>query len=235
MGRQGRPPDGVSHGSGDEKRLGRRVVAPRTWQRTLNDETTVVERLHVFLAGEATEHCRPLLEAAYARAARIAIAGGGNTASDTIAAQVYAADVIALLAAEGELDAADTETIVGALAETCSLPLLAASLDVFIRAAASPALQELPPVVAAEIQLRLLVYMDVVADVSLWRRTTAGDVECIVPIGVDPTRPRPSCRSPTSDHGAVQNQARTTHAIHDGARLSPRQPNRCSRCSTQGE
>ena len=170
-GRLGRPPDGVSYEGRDAKRLRRRVVALDMAAQP-QSETTVVERLHAFLAGEASERCRPLLEAAYARAAAIALAGGENSASHTTAAQVYAADVIALLAAEGELDADDTETIVGALAETCSLPLLAASLDVFLRAASSPALLELPPVVAAEIQLRLLVYLGVAADVSLWRRTT---------------------------------------------------------------
>jgi len=149
-------------------------------------ETTALERLHAFLASNASERCIPLLDVAYARAARIADAGGDNSASHTMAAQIYSADVIALLSAEGELDAADTQITLGALAETCTLPLAAASLDLFLRATSSPALLELPPLAAAEIQLRLLVYLDVAADVSLWGHTPGGDVKCLVAVGIDP-------------------------------------------------
>ena len=81
-----------------------------------------------------------ILAAAHARAARIAAGGGHNEASDAIAAHVYAADVVARLAAEGDLDPTDTQVTVGALAETCSIPLAAAAFDLFLRATSSPAL-----------------------------------------------------------------------------------------------
>jgi signal transduction histidine kinase len=144
-------------------------------------------RLHAFLADGAPQRVRPVLEAARARAARIATAGGQNAASDTTAAHVYAADVLAGLAAEGDLDPTDTQITAGALAEMCSIPLAAASFDLFLRTVSSPALSELPPVVAAEIQLRLLLHLDVAADVSLWRQADDGDIECLVSLGADPT------------------------------------------------
>ena len=168
---------------------------------------TRLERVHAFLADGAPEQVRPLLDAAQVRAARIAVAAGGNEASDAIAAHVYAADVLAGLAAEGDLDPTDTQITVGALAEACSTPLAAASFDVFLRIIASPNLLELPPVVSAEIQLRLLLHLDIASEVSLWRRASDGDVECIVSLGVDPT------------DGQVRNEAKAAITGRAGIRL----------------
>src|SRR4051794_24979890 len=147
---------------------------------------TALERLHTFLATDATDQSDPVLERAFLKASRIASAGGYSADGNIVAAQVYAADVVAGLAAEGDLDAADTQIAAGALAETCSMPLAAASLDLFLRTVSSPTLLELPPLVAAEIQLRLLLHLDLVAEASLWQRTDAGDVECILALGTDP-------------------------------------------------
>ena len=156
-------------------------------QQTHSTLATRLDRLHAFLADGAPERVRPLLDAAQVRATRIATAGGLNAASDSIAAHVYAADVIAALAAEGDLDPTDTQITAGALAEACSVPPAAAAFDLFLRTVSSPILLELPPVVAAEMQLRLLLHLDVAAEVSLWRRAIDDDVECIVSLGADTT------------------------------------------------
>ena len=154
---------------------------------TFQGETTRLDRVHTFLADGAPDSVLPFLDAALVRAARIASAGGQNAASDAIATHVYAAEVIASLAAEGQLDATDTQIAAGALAETCSIPVAAASFDLFLRTASSPILLELPPVVAAEILLRLLLHLEVAAELSLWCRTTGSDVECMLSLGADPT------------------------------------------------
>ena len=158
-----------------------------TAKRAQPDGATRLDSVHAFLADGAPEHVRPLLAAARVRAERIAAAGGANDASDAIAAHVYAADVLAGLAAEGDLDPTDTQITAGALAQACSAPLAAVTFNLFLRTVSSPILLDLPPVVAAEIQLRLLLHLDVAADVSLWRRATDGDVECIVSLGADTT------------------------------------------------
>jgi len=149
--------------------------------------TTRLEQLHAFLADGAPAHVLPLLAAARVRATRIAVAAGGNEASDAIAAHVYAADVVANLAAEGDLAPTDTQITAGALAEACSVPLTAATFDLFLRTISSPVLLELPPVVAAEIQLRLLLHLDIAAEVSLWCRTSDGRIDCMIALGADPT------------------------------------------------
>ncbi len=159
-----------------------------TAQRTQPADTTRLDRVHAFLAGGAAEHLLPILDAARLRAMSIAVAGGANEASDTIAAHLYAADVLAGLAAEGELDPVDTQITAGALAEACSAPVAAVGLDLFLRTISSPTLLELPPVVAAEIQLSLLLHLDVASEVSLWRRAgSSDDIECVISLGADPT------------------------------------------------
>jgi signal transduction histidine kinase len=59
-------------------------------------------------------------------------------------------------------------------------------LDLFLRAVASPVLLELPPVVAAEIQLRLLLHLDVAQEASVWRRVGGAKLECVIALGADP-------------------------------------------------
>ena len=66
----------------------------------------------------------------------------------------------------------------------CALPLPAARYVLFREVVGSPRLLELPPLVAIELQLGLLLGLDVLSDVTLWTRTTTG-LDCIVTIGGD--------------------------------------------------
>ena len=91
-------------------------------KRSVAAGTTRLEHLHAFLADGAPAHVLPVLAAAGVRAARIAVAGGENEASDAIAAHIYAADVVANLAAEGDLAPTDTQITAGALAPAAAPP-----------------------------------------------------------------------------------------------------------------
>ena len=82
-----------------------------------------------------------------------------------------------------------------ALAEACGEPLPAAALDLYMRVVTRPALLELPPVVTAEIQLRLLVQLGIVSEVSLWRGSAGGGVECVFALGSRPDARAESARS----------------------------------------
>jgi len=166
---------------------------------------SMLDRVHGFLSEGAPAPTRRLLDDAHARASRIARAGGRSSASETTAAQVYAADVLAGLAAEGQLDHGDTSITAGALSEACGMPLGAARFDLFLRTSSSPVLLDLPPIVAAEIQLRLLVDLDVVAEISLWRRADDGDVECLFSLGGNSSdrSVRAEARSAVAGRGAA--------------------------------
>ena len=95
---------------------------------------------------------------------------------------MYVANALVALAAEGILDEHDTQVAVEALAEARDEPVDAARYEVHRAACASPLLMELPPLVACEIQLRLLVVLGVASEVSLWR-ADEGSVEPIVSVG----------------------------------------------------
>ena len=93
------------------------------------------------------------------------------------------------LASALELDEPDIRGAAAAVAEACALPLPAARIILFGRAAGDPRLLELPPLLAAETQLNLLLGLDVLAEVSLWKRTPGG-LECMLSLGAsgEPSR-----------------------------------------------
>ena len=79
---------------------------------------TRLERLHARLAEGALERRRAAARRrrTHARHPASCAAAGGSDAADALAAGVYASDVIVALAAEGELEAADTRVAASALA-----------------------------------------------------------------------------------------------------------------------
>ncbi len=142
-------------------------------------------RLHARLADGAPDRVAPILTAAHRRAAAIVRPAGGSDAADALAASVYAADVVVALAAEGELEPADTRVAASALSQVRDEPFATAAFDLYLRAVSSPVVLELPPVVAAEIQLRLLLHLDIALEASVWRRVGGAKVECVISLGAD--------------------------------------------------
>lgn len=163
-------------------------------------------RLHERLADGAIERVVPHLLTARARAARVAATAGGDEAADALAASVYAGEVVVALAADGDLEAADSRIVVAALARVRDESVAAASFDLYLRAVASPALLELPPVVAAETQLRLLLHLDVAAEASLWRRVGGAQVECVLALGGETTsrRVRAAAKAAITGRGGLR-------------------------------
>ncbi len=142
-------------------------------------------RLHATLEAGALDAVIPLLKSAHERGERILAPAGGNGGADALAASVYAADVIVALAAEGRLEPEDTRMVASVLAEVRDEPFATAALDLFLRSSTSGALLELPPVVAAEIQLRLLLHLDIALEASVWRRVGGSRLECVISLGAD--------------------------------------------------
>ena len=142
-------------------------------------------RIHTRLADGVVAHVLPLLVSAYGGAARVASGAGSTDAADRLAAAIYASDVVVALAAEGELYAADTRVAASALADVCDEPFAVAALDLYLRAISSSRLLELPPVVAAELQIRLLLHLDVAVEASVWQRIGGAQVHCVISLGAD--------------------------------------------------
>src|SRR3954453_1704210 len=103
-----------------------------------SDGTDRLERIHARLSDGVSGRVAPLLRSAYARSARILTAGGNSDAADSLAAGIYASDVILPFAAEGELDVADTRVAASTLAQVRGEPFAAAAFDLYLRAVSSP-------------------------------------------------------------------------------------------------
>lgn len=127
--------------------------------------------------------------AAGTRARALAAAAGGGSEALRSAALVYAADALTGLKLERTLPHRTVAEMVSTLAAAIGCSTDAASLDLFLRAAANPRLLELPPLVAVELQVGLLLSLAPVSDVSLWSEGPLGDVRCLAHEGeADPTR-----------------------------------------------
>ena len=131
-----------------------------------------LERLHAYFLEGCTDEIRPVLESVLGDARRVHAGYDDDEVGDGLASVWYAATAIVELGAALELDDADVRGAGAAIAEACALPLSAARYVLFREVVGSPRLLELPPLVAIELQLGLLLGLDVLADVSLWTRTS---------------------------------------------------------------
>ena len=141
-----------------------------------------LERLHAYFLDGCPDAVKPALGALLTRARLIRDGCGDREAGDDMSSVFYASGAVVELASALELDEADIRGAAAAVAETCALPLPAARITLFSQAAGSPKLLELPPLLAAETQLNLMVGLDVLSEISLWRRT-AGGLECMLSLG----------------------------------------------------
>ena len=164
-----------------------------------------LEAAHRALMLEAEPRAHLYLRSAH-RWALVAFDGAGRTdAADRLATGTYVASVVVALAGEGELDDADVQIAVATLADARDEPFDAARFDLHRTVCSSSTLLELPPLVACEIQLRLLVQLGIATEVSLWR-TDGANIDAVVSVG----------------HGAESRRARATAkaALRQGTILS---------------
>ena len=126
-----------------------------------------LERLHAYFLEGCTDEIRPVLEAVLADARRVHAGYADDEVGDGLASVWYAATAIVELGAALELDEADVRGAGAAIAEACALPLASARYVLFREVVRHPRLLELPPLMAVELQLGLLLGLDVLSDVTL--------------------------------------------------------------------
>src|SRR3990170_3018908 len=176
-----------------------------------------LDRLHSYFLEGCGDEIRPVLESVLADARRVRSGYGDDEVGDGLASVWYAANVIIELGAALELDEADVRGAAAVIAEACALPLSAARYVLFSETVGNPRLLELPPLVAIEIQLGLLLGFDVLADVSLWTRSSNG-LECVVSLGsVD----RPSRRVRAEAKATLRQRSRLSLLGGSQLRSSP--------------
>jgi signal transduction histidine kinase len=179
---------GTHIGSGGSLPLPRAFDEPR--RAPYREPEERLERLHAYFLEGCGDEIRPVLEATLTDARRVRNGYDDVEVGDGLSSVWYAAAAIVELGAALELDDADMRGAAAAVAEACALPLPAARYVLFSQAVGNPKLLELPPLVAVEIQLSLLLGFDVLGDVSLWTESPNG-IDCIVSLG---STDRPSRR-----------------------------------------
>src|SRR5215471_11828218 len=192
---------GTHTGSGGSLPLPRSLPSARPASRGPEGR---LARLHAYFLEGCTDEIRPVLEAVLTDARRVHAGYSDDEVGDGLASVWYAATAIVELGAALELDEADVRGASAAIAEACALPLQAARYVLFREVVGSPRLLELPPLVAIELQLGLLLGLDVLTDVSLWAPASSG-LECIVSLGVDA---RPSRRERAEAKATLRGRSR---------------------------
>jgi signal transduction histidine kinase len=119
------------------------------------------------------------IDRALARASNLAAAGEVST---TIALS-FASDVFALCAIEGPWTRRGASRVVSRLASLLDLPEEAVSLRLFLGAVGGPQLLDLPPGLALEAQLRMLVALGPIVETSFWTQGLDGRPACLIAIG----------------------------------------------------
>ena len=120
------------------------------------------------------EHCRT-------RADRLVTAGGSMS---TAVAMAYAGDLFVLCTIERRWHGAEAERVVSRLALLLDLAPDSLSLQLFLGAVRAPQLHDLPPAVALETQLRLLLALAPVTEISLWTKGLDGRAVCLAQDGL---------------------------------------------------
>ena len=121
--------------------------------------------------------------AAETRAVGIARTMSPHTRDRADAAIVFAADALVTMVIEqGDKGLVDLEYLVNAVAAVTGLSDDTAAFSLYLRASTSPQLLNLPPRIAAETHLRLLVGLAPITDASLWV-DELGAARCVASVG----------------------------------------------------
>src|SRR6476469_1625467 len=172
---------GMHSGSGEPLPLPRSVPQERPAPRGPEER---LARLHSYFLEGCTDEIRPVLDAVLADARRVHAGYADGEVGDSLASVWYAATAIVELGSALELDEADVRGAGAAIAEACALPLSSARYVLFREVVGNPRMLELPPLVALELQLGLLLGLDVLSDATLWIRTPGG-LDCLLALGAE--------------------------------------------------
>jgi signal transduction histidine kinase len=126
------------------------------------------------------ERVRSSVEAARERAVRLCEAVGRP--SET-ALYTFAADLFVSLAVERPWRPEDAHRVISSLTEIFEADADEIALQLLTAALRAPQLLELPPTVALDVQLSMLLALSPVVEGSVWVRGDEGRVECLVSVG----------------------------------------------------
>jgi signal transduction histidine kinase len=151
----------------------------------LRTQLEAVER--VFGRQIFDERARSAVEAARERALRIADAAGGLSETITL---TFAGDLFLALGVERPWRARDVGDLVPGLARLLHTKPKSVATQLLLAALRAPQLLELPPPVALDVQLSMLVALSPAIEASVWVKDASGRPECLVSVGKTATTRR---------------------------------------------
>ena len=157
------------------------VVHVRTVGRTAARNVTLDAVTRIF--GPRVEDDAHRIELGRCRARAEQLIGAGADLSTGVAL-AYASDIFVLCSMERAWRCGEAERIVSSLGSVLGLSSESIALQLFLGAAGAPQLLDVPPAVALETQLRLLVALGPGAEISLWTKGPDGRPSCLIDAGV---------------------------------------------------
>ena len=146
----------------------------------------LVLRVHALATGTALEEGRSSSAFAAAEARAIAITRSlpPRSRDRTDGALVFAADALVTMVIEqGALGAEGVDRLVETVQSVSGLSSDTAAFSLYLRAIASPQILSLPPRIAAEVHLQLLVALAPITDASLWVEEMPGRIHQVAAAG----------------------------------------------------
>jgi signal transduction histidine kinase len=185
-----------------DKIMARSLVADLS-AHTTGLVTTARPSLALTPSSELGRDCLEELETAFARfdgrpdtteAFRVAAkrahalveAAGGDDEGQRSACLAFAADALAAVAPERTSLTETVDDMVTTLATILEITPETAALELFLRTASNPGLHALPPLLTLELQMRLLLALAPISDVSLWAEGQPHRVRCVAHVGGSP-------------------------------------------------
>ncbi len=130
-----------------------------------------------------------MLALASERARTLFAAAGGGPEAERSAALNFAADALTGVMLESKWPPEPIAEMTGRVSLILDEPSDSVSLELFIRASSNPRLLELPPLLTVELQLRLLLALSPITEVSLWEEDSDRQLRCVGHAGeAAPTR-----------------------------------------------
>jgi signal transduction histidine kinase len=127
--------------------------------------------------------------AAGERARALADAAQGDDQALRSAALGFAADALTAIIVERAASSETAQEMVATAARILEIAPATVSVELFLRAVSNPRLLELPPLLTVELQLRLLLALAPISDVSLWTDGPVQRLRCLAHLGKSaPTR-----------------------------------------------
>jgi signal transduction histidine kinase len=133
------------------------------------------------------DRVRSSVEAARERALRLAEAAGGATQAIEL---TLASDLFVSLAVERVWRRRDADDLLAALARVLEAEPSELAVQILTGALRAPQLLELPPLIALDVQLSMLLALSPAVEASLWTRDETGRTHCVISVGETATTRR---------------------------------------------